>query len=124
MLFDFLDNRRVVPNARVKAEISIVDPAQSNWFDRTMVDAICQLLDGEYRIVRHSQGARKDVGASAGKYPQRGVGASEPCSYLVQRAVAAVTDNDVNTPAGRILREPRGMAATIGLDDFNLVPAR
>ena len=28
MLFDFLDNRRVVPNARVKAEISIVDPAQ------------------------------------------------------------------------------------------------
>ena len=61
--------------------------------------------------------------AAAGQHAERGVGAGHAGGHLVERAVAAVADDDVDAPAGRVLGEAGGVAAAVGLDDLDLVAA-
>ena len=49
--------------------------------------------------------------------------AGDAGGHLVQRAVAAEADDDVDAAARRVLGEAGGVAATVGLDDLDLVAA-
>ena len=77
--------------------------------------------DCGYRIVRHTERAGEHVGAAAGQHAERRLGAGHTGRHLVERAVAAVADHDVDPSPGRVLGESGGVTTTIGLDDLDVV---
>ncbi len=56
-----------------------------------------------------------------GSVPSAVVGAGHARGDLVERSVAAEADDDVDATAGRVLGEPDGVPAAIGLDDLDVV---
>ncbi len=86
-------------------------------------DAVGQQLHGRHRIVGHAERAGEHVGAAAGEHAERGVGAGDAGGDLVQRAVAAEPDDDVDASTGGVLGESGGVAAAVGLDDLDVVAA-
>ena len=67
--------------------------------------------------------AGEHVRRSAGEHAQRGVGPGDPGRDLVERAVAAEADDDVEPAPCRIGRVPRRVPAPVGLDDLDVVVA-
>ena len=81
-------------------------------------------FDGGDRIVGQPDRAGEDVRRSAGEHPERGVGAGDPGRHLVERAVAAEPDDDVDVAPGCVEGEPCGVPTAVRLDEFDLVIPR
>jgi hypothetical protein len=120
---DLLHHGCVVPDAGVEAEVATVHLAEADRFDVASSDAGGQQLHGGDRVVGHAQRSGEHVGAAAGKHPQCCVGAGDPGGHFVERAVAAVADDHVDTSPRRILSEAGGVTATVRLDDLDGVAA-
>ncbi len=118
---DFLDDSSVVPDAGVEAEVATVDLAQTDWFEVLGGDASGELRDRRDRIVWHTERAGEHVGTSAGEHAEGRLTAGDTGRDLVERAIAAIPDHDIDAAASCILSESGGVAATIGLDNFDLV---
>ena len=71
-----------------------------------------------------AQRAGEHVGRAAGQHAERGVGAGDAGRHLVERAVAAVADDDVDAAPGGVVGEPGGVPAPVGLDQLDVVPLR
>ena len=123
MGFYFFHYRRVVTNAGVETEVAPVDPAETDWFDVFAVDAIGEFLYGEHRIVWHAERPCKHVRAPSGKRAEGRLGTGDPGGDLVECAVAAESDDDIDTASSCVLGETRGMTAPVRLDDFHVVAA-
>ena len=117
------DDGGVVADAGVEAEEAPVDPAQADRLDVAGVDAAGQQLDGGDRVVGQPDRAGEHVRRAAGQHAEGGVGAGDAGRHLVQRAVAAEPDDDVDAAAGGVVGEAGGVAAPVGLDELDLVVA-
>ena len=120
-LLDLAYDGGVVPDARVEAEVPTVDVAEADRPDVACGDAVGQQLHRSNRIVGHAEGAGEHVGAAARQRAERGLGTGHTGGDLVERAVAAEADDDIDATAGGILGEPGGVSAAIGLDDLDVV---
>ena len=58
-----------------------------------------------------------------GQHAEGGVGAGDPGRHLVERAVAAEADDDVDVAPGGVGGEAGGVAAAVRLDELDLVVA-
>ena len=122
-LLDPLDDRRVEPDAGVEAEEPSVDPAEPDRAEVGGVDAAGQQLDRFDRVVRHADRAGEHVGRTAGQHTERRLAAGDAGGHLVERAVATEPDHHVDAATGGVVGEPGGVAAAVGLDDLDVVPA-
>ena len=99
-----LDGRHdggVEADAGVEAEEPPVHPAEPDRAEVAGVDAAGQQLGRGDRVVGQADRAGEHVGRPAGQDAERGVGAGDAGGDLVQRAVAAEADDDVDARAGR-----------------------
>ena len=76
------------------------------------------------RVVGQPDRAGEDVGRAAGQGGERGVGAGQAVGRLVEGAVAAEHDDDVDAVAGRALGQAGGVVAAVGLGDGDVVVGR
>ena len=80
-------------------------------------------LDRADRVVREPDRAGEDVRRAAREHTERGVRSGDAGGDLVQRAVAAEPDDDVDATSRGILREPGRMAPPVRLDERHFVPS-
>jgi len=84
-------------------------------------------LDDRERLMDAASGMAEESGGEEGKErgrkPCRGVAPGDPGGDLVERAVAAEADDHVEAAARRVVGEAGGVAAPIGLDEFDVVAA-
>ena len=118
---DLLDHGRVVPDAGVEAEVPPVHLAETNRSEISGVDPACEELDSLEWIVRQTERACEHVGGAARKHAERSVGARNASGNLVERAVAAVADHHVNATSGGVVGKTCRVAASVGLDDLDIV---
>ena len=119
--FNLAHNSGVIAHAGMEAKVSAVDVAQPDRFDSSSGDSFGQLLYGNHRIVGHAQRAGEDVGATTGQNAKRSVGTCDTRGYFVERAIAAVSNHDIDPTTGCILGESGGMTAAVGLDDLDVI---
>ena len=122
---DRLDDRGVVADAGVEAEEAAVDAAEP---DRAHVGGVDAAARAGRRRATGSFG-RPSVRANTlveppGQHAERGVGAGDAGRHLVERAVAAVADDDVDAAPGGVVGEAGGVPAPVGLDELDVVPLR
>ena len=77
-------------------------------------------VDGGDRIVGQPDRAGEHVRRAAGEHAERGVGAGDAGRHLVERAVAAEPDDDVDVAPGGVEGEAGGVAATVRLDELDV----
>ena len=123
MLLDGPDDGGVESDAGVEAEEAAVHPSESDRPEVASVDTGGEQIGGCHRVVRQAERPSEHVRRPAGEYAECGVGTGDASRDLVQCAVAAVPDHDIDAPARGIMGEPGRMAAPIGLDDLDVVPA-
>ena len=107
----------------MEAEEPAVDLAQADRAEVTGVDAADQQLDGGDGVVGQPDRAGEHVRRAAGQGAERGVGAGDARRHLVQRAVAAEADDDVDAAPGGVVGEAGGVAAAVRLDELDVVVA-
>ena len=117
------DDRGVEPDAGVEAEEPAVDLAEPDRTEVGGVDAAGEQLDRFDRVVRHADRAGEHVGRPAGQHTERGPAPGDASGDFVERAVAPETDDHVEAATGRVVGEAGGVAAPVGLDEFDVVPA-
>jgi hypothetical protein len=118
---DLAHHGGVVTDPGVEAEVAAVHLAQPDRFGLAGGDPGGELLHRGHGIVGHAEGAGEHVRAATGQYPECGVRAGHARGHLVEGAVATEPDHHVEPPPGGVLGEARGVATTVGLDDFHLV---
>ena len=120
---DPADDGGVEPDPGVEAEEPAVDASEPDRADVVGPDPVRQQVDGGDRIVRQPERAGEHVRRSAREHAERGVGPGDPGRDLVERAVAAEADDDVEPAPCRVGRVPRRVPAPVGLDDLDVVVA-
>ena len=108
----------------MKGEESSIGSAESDGGDVVAVERINNQLHCFDGIVRHAEGAGKDIGRPAGQHSQCCLGGGKAGGHFVQGAVAAIGDHDVNASPGRIFGKTGGMATPVGLHDLHIVVLR
>ena len=121
--FDGGDDRGIEADPGVEAEEAPVDPTQTDRPQVAGVDAASEEVDGGNRIVGQPDRAGEHVGRPSGQHAESGVGAGDARRHLVQRAVAAEPDDDVDVAPSGVEGEPGGVPATVRLDQLDLVVA-
>ncbi len=124
VLLDRSNDRSVEADAGVEAEEASVDAPEADGTKVASINAACQQVCGGDRIVRHAERAREDVRGTAWKHAERRVGASDSGCHLVQRAVAAVANDHVDTATGCVVSEAGGVTAAIRFDHLDFVTLR
>ncbi len=84
---------------------------------------LAQKLDRLDRVVRHAERAGEHVGRPAGEDAEGGVGTGDAGRDLVERAVAAEADDDVDAAARGVVGESGGVTAAVRLDHLDVVVA-
>ena len=119
--FDAFDHGGIEADPGVEAEVAAVDLAQTDRSKIGCIDAVREVVGRLDRIVRHAKGAREHVRRAAREHAERGVRAGDPGGDLVQRAVPAETDHDIDAATGGVMCETSGVSASVGLDELDLV---
>ena len=120
---DPADDGCVEPDPGVEAEEPPVDASEADRADVARSDPVRQQVDRRDRIVRQAERAGEHVRRPAREHAERGVGAGDPGRDLVERAVAAEADDDVEPAPCGVGRVPRRVPAPVGLDDLDVVVA-
>jgi hypothetical protein len=122
--FNVSNNRCIKSDPNMKTEKAAVDSPETDRLDPILLEPGEQSIRCDDRIVRHPNRSRKDIGRPAGKNGESGRCASEPGGNLVECAVAAKSDDRIESATSGILGKADGMPSPICLDDFNLMVPR
>ena len=82
-----------------------------------------QHLDRADRVVGSPIVRAKTFVEPPGQHAERGVRSGDAGGDLVQRAVAAEPDDDIDAASRGVLREPGGVAPPVRLDERHFVPS-
>ena len=118
-------DRGVVADAGVEAEEAAVDLAETDRADVGGVDAVGEQVSGARpgRWAARACGRRR-WSMPPGSTPSAVSVPAMPGRHLVQRAVAAEADDDVDAAAGGVVGEAGGVPAPVGLDELDVVALR
>ena len=122
VLLDGAHHGGVESDPGVEAEEPAVDAPEADRPKVTSFDAARQQIGSRNGVVRHAERTSKHIGGTAGQDPQGGVAAGNSGGDLVERSVAAVADDHVDTPPRRVVGEPGGMTASVRFHHLDIVP--
>ncbi len=112
------DDRGIESDPGVEAEEPPVHLTQADRPQVAGVDAAGEEIDGGDGIIGQPDGAGEHVGRTAGQHSEGRVGPGDTGRHLVERSVAAETDDDVDVASGGVEGETGGVAAAVRLDEL------
>jgi hypothetical protein len=118
-----LDHARVQPHPGREREVTAVQDAEVDRARLPAVGEAEQILGCVHDVVRDPELLRPDVVRAARERGQRRLGAGEPVGRLVDRAVARVHGDDVESLRRRVAAQVQGVPAMLGLLDVHVVAA-
>ena len=120
---DGLDDCRIEPDPGVKAEEPPIDAAEGDGAQVAGIDSVGEQFDGCDRVVGKADRSCEHVRRSTRQDAKGGLGAGDARRHLVERAVAAEADHDVDAPPRRVVGEARCVPPPVRLDDLDVVAA-
>ncbi len=123
MVVDPAGHLRVDPRPAREDEVAPVDPPQVDPARLQVVGELQQVLGRIDHVGGDPEHPAHDVGGAAGQHREREIAAGEPVRRLVEGAVPAEGDDEVESLADRLTREVGGVVGPLGLDRLDVVAA-